>query len=190
MIRILIAFLLSCSVAMAGQGMGPGPGVKAYTAGGTTTLAGDATDRSAGTDVSQNSGSNLCYSTPGYNGTSGTLRHGYLRTGAGMTAANLKMVVYYYTGSAWAILETSPAVVWSANSLMHFTFAGTNSVPAGTANIILGWIADGYANAKTGGGTWSWMERTDGSYASPPTALNPAGDSNYAGAEMEIYVTD
>lgn len=30
MIRLLIAFLLSCSVAMAGQGMGPGPGVKGY----------------------------------------------------------------------------------------------------------------------------------------------------------------
>lgn len=40
MIQLLIAFLLSCSVAMAGQGMGPGPGVKGYTVNDTETFEG------------------------------------------------------------------------------------------------------------------------------------------------------
>lgn len=156
-------------------------------------LAGDTTDRSEGSDYFQSASNALVYCHPGedgYNGTSGTLRYGYLRTGGNLTASNIKMVVYTKSGSTWSLLETSTARSFTENSLIEFAFSGTNQIPSGTGNVIIGWIADEYCNVKTSGSSWQMVNDTSGTYASPPGTIAPDDDCCGAGALMEIFVTN
>jgi hypothetical protein len=153
-------------------------------------LAGDTTDRSGGSDYIQSDSNALVYNYSGYNGTSGTLRYGYLRTGGELTASNIKMVVYTRTGTTWSLLETSTPRSFVENSLIEFTFSGTNQIPSGTGNVIIGWIADGYCNVKTSGSSWQMVNNTSGTYASPPGTIAPDDDPDSADALMEIFVTN
>jgi len=157
-------------------------------------LAGDTTDRSGGSNFLQDDSNALVYCYPGgtggYNGTSGTLRYGYLRTGDNVSASNIKMVVYTKSGSTWSLLETSTARSFTENSLIEFAFSGTNQIPSGTGNVIIGWIADGYCKVKTSGSSWQTIDDTSGTYASPPGTIAPDDDCCGAGALMEIFVTN
>jgi hypothetical protein len=157
-------------------------------------LAGDTTDRSAGSDWHQSADNALVYCYPGgtggYNGTSGTLRYGYLRTGADISASNIKMLVYTKSGSTWSLLETSTPRSFVENSLIEFTFSGASQIPSGTSNVIIGWIADGYCNVKTSGSSWQTVNDASGTYASPPGTIAPDDDCCGDGALMEIFVTN
>ena len=153
-------------------------------------LAGDTTDRSGGNDYYQSASNALVYNYSGYNGTSGTLRYGYLRTGGELTASNIKMVVYTKSGSTWSLLETSTPRSFVEKSLIEFTFSGKNQIPSGTGNVIIGWIADGYCNVKTSGSSWQTVNDTSGTYASPPGTIAPDDDPDSSDALMEIFVTN
>jgi hypothetical protein len=156
-------------------------------------LAGDTTDRSGGSDYIQSAENALVYCYPGeagYNGTSGTLRYGYLRTGGELTASNIKMVVYTRTGTTWSLLETSTPRSFVGDSLIEFTFSGASQIPSGTSNVVIGWIADGYCNVKTSGSSWQTIDDTSGTYASPPGTIAPDNAGHSVGALMEIFVTN
>jgi hypothetical protein len=196
--RLLLILLIIAPILGYAAGMGPGPGVKSYNSEQSSgeddlVLAGDTTDRSGGSDYLQSASNALVYCYPGgvgYNGTSGTLRYGYLRTGDGLTASNIKMVVYTKSGSTWSLLETSTARSFVGDSLIEFTFSGASQIPSGTSNVVIGWIADGYCNVKTSGSSWQTIDDTSGTYASPPGTIAPDGAEHSEGALMEIFVTN
>jgi hypothetical protein len=196
--RLLLILLIIAPILGYAAGMGPGPGVKSYNSEQSSgeddlVLAGDTTDRSGGSDYFQSAENALVYCYPGgdgYNGTSGTLRYGYLRTAGDLTASNIKMVVYTKSGSTWSLLETSTARSFAENSLIEFAFSGTKQIPSGTGNVIIGWIADGYCKVKTSGISWQMVNNTSGTYASPPGTIAPDDDPDSADALMEIFVTN
>ena len=193
--RLLLILLIIAPILGYAAGMGPGPGVKSYNSEQSSgeddlVLAGDTTDRSGGSDYHQSAEYALAYCYNGYNGTSGTLRYGYLRTGANILASNIKMVVYTKSGSTWSLFETSTARSFTANSLIEFAFSGTNQIPSGTGNVIIGWIADDYCNVKTSGSPWQMVNNRSGTYASPPATIAPDDDPDSDDAFMEIFVTN
>lgn len=157
-------------------------------------IAGNNTDYSGtGTYSSQSSGSNACYTGLGFNATTGTntLRYGYFRTHTSTTASNVKMLVYVLSsGTTFNLLDTSNAVAFAEDTLMEFTFSGTNTITAGTGNVIIAIIADGYMEWSTGGSNWAQRQNSSGSYASPPSSVDTSTDTVTTGSNMEIYISN
>lgn len=159
-------------------------------------LAGNNTDYSAGSDGGQGSGSGTMVWGIAPAGTdftasaTGTLRHGYLRLGSVATASLFRLGVFVLSsGTTYNLVEWSSEFSVSANVLAHVTFAGTNTITAGT-HYLLVYIANGYMYTRRGPTTWVHAELSGGSYASPPTTLNSASATGSAFGQMEIYVTN
>lgn len=157
-------------------------------------LCGNDTDLSGGSDGGQAAKESFVYSIDGADFTAehtGTLRYGYLRVGNSQDggATVFKIGVYVLSsGTTYNLVEISSATSFSANSLLRVNFSGNNTITQGQSYVI-GYVADSYMYTKRGTATWSHMEDSSGSYASPPSSVtSPISSSAFA--EMEIYVTN
>ena len=189
MIRTIIAFIFSCSIASAGIGIGvtpyPGPGVLVPSGGGGggTTLAGGASvPVNAYEDgVSGDGGSHFDIFTAV---ASGNIAKGYTNLAADSSDKNCKMIVYNSTG---AIVSVSAATtVTTTQGVYEFTF----SSGAITASSIyhLGTICDGYVDRGTDDGNYS-MGHQANNYTTP-TSLTTPDATNASRGNPRIWVTD